>query len=360
MSTEALATVNSLTPQQQKGWLTLGAAKQDLARRHELATLELQKILQDAEPNITSTEEALSIYRKKHADMIAEGQKFRGVIKEKIMAQSLQIEANYDPKNYEGYKVVNERLIKMKTDQEERNSQAQRRAQERNNYIAHKKNQYELLAADYKQRALNEINTMYISYLKGKVQDPDVEAIRQTITDLKFDTSEKVVGTQYQRKYITDDEAKAIMADLEKPNLPILRNQMIVLLDQKFSSYQHDLKANTVEQVEMFAQQEVQEIKQEAEMNVGINNLTAQAVDVPSVMAEGKPLTRAVKVVVEDSEAWHLKVITAYLKFPLCRAHVGVKKWSNLTVGQMAAALGAYATETGEMSAELEYEELIK
>lgn len=353
-----------LPPEKIKAWGVVGLKKQQLAEQQEILGLELQKILLDADDNnITELEAALIAFRKKHKEMVELGQTFRSLINEKVLQQSLAIEAQYSPGSktvapYEEYKKKSDRLLALKLDQENKNKAAQNKAQEEANYKAHIRNQCEILAADFKQRALQEIFKMYKFYLDQKVKEPDVEAIKTTISQMKFSTPVK-----FEKKLLNEEEAKAINATVPKPNLKVLQDEMIKVLNDKFLTYQNDLAAGNKEQVDLFHQQEIQELKTQTEISVGINNLAAQAATpAASIVTEGKALKRSYEVKVEETEEWALKVMAAFIKYPMARQHIRARQWSNIALKQMAAALGAYATETNgaERDASLTYVENVK
>lgn len=347
-------TITELPEAKQKGWIKVGIMKANLKITHEQKGLGLQAILLNSGKTILEREESLKKYRTEHTTMVSDGQAFRKLITEKVLQESIEIEKQYDPKTNADYTRMQNGLVADKLKQQQDNQATQAKEQERNNYIAHIKNQYEILIADYKKRAVTELYTMYNNFLKGKVKTPDVQAIKDVISEMTLGKPQK-----FTRQYVTDVEATTIVAAAAKPDFAKLQAEMLKEVDLKFTTYKNDLKAGAQEQVELFGQKHIQEIETEAQQNVAVNTLQAQATPV-TVMMEGKALKQSVQIVEEDSEGWAVKVITGFMKYPLCRGHLRVRKWPNLSVGQMAAALSAYASETGERVQGLEYKEVVK
>lgn len=349
-----LPAIVSLNPNQQKSWVAVGEWKSQLAKSHELKSLELQKLLLNPGTTIVEIENTLGSYRKLHQEMTKDGQQFRALIDEKVLQQSLTIEKEYSPKVNENYLLAEKSLTTLKLKAESDAKSTQAKAQEKLNYATHIKNEYLTVSNELRQAAVIEMNTMYVSYLKGNVKNPDIEAIKATIRGMQ---PRKYV--MYNKQYVTDPEATIITQGIPRPDYNAIREEMVALVDEKFKSYAHDLKANTVEQVEAAAQEEIKEIAKETAIEVGVNTMSAQA-NVPEIIHEGKALKRLLECVVEGGEQWHINVISAYLKNPLCRSHITVKAWENLTVKQMAAALGKYASETGDVDPNLQYREIVK
>ena len=359
---ELPATTTELAPDKIQAWGKVGLRKQILSEQQTRIGLELQKILLDADDSITGMETALAAYRKKHKEMVDLGQTFRSLIDEKVLQQSIEIEKTYSTGSktqaaYPKYKAMEDSLLQKKIDQDKKNSAAIAKKQEELNYVAHIKNQLEILVADLKKRSLEEIFRMHRFFLEKKVKNPDLATLKEAISEMKFGKP-----VTYDRKYLTDDEAKAINASIPKPNLKELQGEMLKVIDEKFLTYDNDLKAGNIEQVDLFHQEALQAVETDKEIAVGINTLTAQAGTAAGIVTEGKGLKKTLEVVVEETEEWAIKVIAAFLRYPLARQHIRSKQWSNVAIKQMAAALGAYATETEgkEKDNSLTYVEKVK
>jgi hypothetical protein len=338
----------------QRSWAAVGHWKAELSKRHELKGLKLQELLLNPGTTITEIENTLASYRRVHTEMVTDGQRFRKLIDEKVLQASLTTEKEYSPKVSDKYLTTDKALTDLKVKANDAAKSTQAKQQEKLNYAAHIKNEYLVVTNELRQAALTEINSMYINYLKGKVQQPDTQAIKNTIAAMK-----PRAYVKYPCQYLNDDERKEIIATIPRPDFPAITVSLVAEVDAKFASYAHDLKANTVEQVELFAQQEIQDIQDATIIDTAVNKMTAQA-QVPEIMIEGKKLKKTVEVVVEGTETWMLNVIGAFLRTPLCRAHVTTRKWENLTVAQMATALGKYASEVGEQDENLQYREVVK
>lgn len=373
--TKAPAVV-SISPEAQRGWIAVGHFKNEVANLQQAHALKLQEIINSPGVTITEIESCLANYRKVHSEMKKDGQEFRAFITSKVLQPSLDIEKQYDPKVSDAYLTAEKQLLDKKIEQDNANKQTQAKAQEKLNYEAHIKNEYLRVANDLRIAGLKEINQMYINYLKGKVKKPDTNAIKETIktlvenmhalVEIDTPTGKQTVrrikaGTYnvYPTQYLGKEEKQAIIQSIVAPDYDKIREDLIEEVDKKFASYQHDLAADNVEQVEVVAAEEVAEIAAETVIEAGVNQMQAAA-SVPVVMTEGKAIRRTMEIVVEGTESWHLSVIAAYLKNPLCRKFVTAKKWENLTVAQMCAALTKYSNEIGEEFEGLTYREVVK
>ena len=337
------------------GWLSVGALKFQTADKQSKHCLSLQQIMLTPGDTITDIEKSLAKYRNVHKEMVAIGQKFRSFITDRVFSPSLNIEAEYSPNKYEPYLIAEKTLLDKKVEAEKKASDAANKQKEEQQYRAHIKNQYEDIVADFRIRAANEINTMYLSWLKGGVKQPEISMLKKTLSEMNFKA-----GAKFVRRLVSDTEATAIFQSIPAPSLQELRKEALKMCDDKFMSYQHDLQLSDISTVQASAEQSIADIKHEAEQNIAINTLEAVSTPIVAIEPEGRRIKKTVEVVVEGTEGWAISVISAFLRTPDCRQFLLVKKWENLSVGQMAAAIGKYSTETGDQLHGLSYREVLK
>ncbi len=352
-----LPAVVSLDANKQRGWVAVGEFKAMLEKEHQLKTLELQKLIQAPGTTIVEIETTLANYRKVHTGMVTAGQEWRGFITSKVLQPSLDTEKEYSPKSSEAYLLVEKDLTAKKVAASNAAQQTNAKNQELANYAAHVKNEFLNVVAEFKQAAIKEINQNYIDSLKGKVKHPDTDAIKAVIKEMK-----PRAYVLFTKHYMTDEnkaEYVAVGKSIPHPDFNKIREELITEVDNRFASYQHDLAANTVEQVEQEAKQEIEELGRDAQIETGVNQMAAQST-VAEIQPEGKRLKKAVEVVLEGSKTWAMHVSMEFWKNALISDYVTVKQWENLSVKQMAGAVGKWASATGEMSPNLQYREVVK
>jgi len=86
--------------------------------------------------------------------------------------------------------------------------------------------------------------------------------------------------------------------------------------------------------------------------------LIAQA---ETLIVDTPKVKREIKIVVIESEAWAMAVMTNFIKnWQHVNKYVKVKSWAKLSIGQMADALAKHISETGETFSNLQTEEVCK
>ena len=93
-------------------------------------------------------------------------------------------------------------------------------------------------------------------------------------------------------------------------------------------------------------------------MESATNVLIAQA---EVVQIETPKVKRELKVVIVESEIWAISVCNNFTRLlPHLSKYLRVKSWGNLTLAQMADAMGKYMSETGDKIGNLQTEEVCK
>ncbi len=206
-------------------------------------------------------------------------------------------------------------------------------------------NEYYRMATEYKIALKEEITKTYLTMLEGNVP---ASAIPETITALRSALTQVPVPVfvKYQRNLVKDVEAKIEFAKIPAYNPKAdLETAQTSGIEEVFSNYSRDLQ-NSVQAAaavkQDFAAEKV-ELKENLNAEVATNNLAAEAI--PFTMSGGPKVKKNLEVEVVMSEQWEVNVIKSFLKnWQSCRS--SIKSASDkLSVGQMAKALGKFATD---------------
>jgi predicted metal-dependent hydrolase len=159
--------------------------------------------------------------------------------------------------------------------------------------------------------------------------------------------------------FITDQEALDIFHSIDKyePSNDLAYYQTLV--NDRFAMYGHDL-ANEESLTKLLQEQQlrVSQAEQELKADIATNTLIAQA---ETLIVDTPKVKREIKIVVIESEAWAMAVMTNFIKnWQYVNKYVKVKSWAKLSIGQMAEALAKHISETGETFTNLQTEEVCK
>jgi predicted metal-dependent hydrolase len=202
------------------------------------------------------------------------------------------------------------------------------------------------------------IDSSYINCIKVKVPVDQLDAMIADLQSImsRFDLSSFV---KFQRMFITDQEALDIFHSIDKyePSNDLAYYQSLVT--DRFAMYAHDL-ANEESLAKLLQEQQIRvaQAEQELKADIATNTLIAQA---ETLIVETPKVKREIKIVVIESEAWAMAVLTNFIKnWQYVNKYVKVKSWAKLSIGQMAEALAKHISETGETFTNLQTEEVCK
>ena len=327
--------MNQLTTIQQ-GWLKLAEIRIDLFDRLRLDELACQKELnriqdlplEKMQANLRNAKFNLSEAKRKRLEftrMIDEANKFE-------LAARLDIESKA--------------------------KESQLHANEVALYKAHIINEWTRIAHEYRSNLQKMIDSSYINCIKAK--NP-VEQVSAMVSDLqsimsKFDLSSFV---KFQRMFITDQEALDIFHSIDKYEPANDLSYYQTLVNDRFEMYAHDLaNEESLAKLEEEQQIRVANAEQELKADIATNTLIAQA---ETLIVDTPKVKREIKIVVIESEAWAMAVMTNFIKnWQHVNKYVKVKSWAKLSIGQMADALAKHISETGETFTNLQTEEVCK
>jgi hypothetical protein len=332
-----------------KGWLELADKKTNLVTELQNAELELQTILKDT-LSISEREDNAAKYKKKHSELKEKRLSFTRDIEQRLFAPLMEFEKRTDPKVDAKFIAYEKNTLDLKLEDENKAREAKQKADEISRFETHLRNEYERIAADFRIAVYKELTTMYNHFIEAKIENPNVQDVITAVNSIKLSEVAK-----FPPVFNTREAFLEIYKKVPKVDWFELLKEANTTVTEKFAMYEHDLKANVkVDEAEAIAK-----IEQEKSERQAVNTLLAEATTVTFV-SEGKPIKRMLDVVVEESPAFAKTVIANFLKYSASWEYLSNRKWSTLTVAQMAAALGKYMTETGDVIDGLKTKEVVK
>ena len=346
--------MNQLTTIQQ-GWLKLAEIRIDLFDRLRLDELACQAELKDIEnlplekmqANLRNAKFNLSEAKRKRLD-------FTRMIDDKLSQPSMEFEKRMAAMIDEATKLE----LAARLDNESKAKEAQLLQNEIAQFKTHIVNEWTRIAHEYRSNLQKMIDSSYINCIKAK--NP-VDQVLAMVEDLKvimskFDLSSFV---KFNRMFITDQDALEIFHSIDKyePAGDLAYYQ--TLAEERFQMYAHDL-ANEESLAKLLQEQQIRVAAAEQELaaDIATNTLIAQA---ETLIVDTPKVKREIKIVVVESEAWAMAVMTNFIKnWQYVNKYVKVKSWSKLSIGQMAEALAKHISETGETFSNLQTEEVCK
>jgi hypothetical protein len=346
--------MNQLTTIQQ-GWLKLAEIRIDLFDRLRLDELACQAELKDFEnlplermqANLRNVKHFLSEAKRKRLD-------FTRMIDDKLTGPSMEFEKRMAAMIDEATKLE----LAARLDNESKAIEAQLLQNEIAQFKTHIVNEWTRIAHEYRSNLQKMIDSSYINCIKAK--NP-VSQVPQMVSDLKDILSRFEPGNfqKFDTRLITDQQALEIFHSIDKydtmEDLPYYQGQVHVI----FKMYAHDLANDeSLAKLEQEQQIRVAAAEQELAADIATNTLIAQA---ETLIVETPKVKREIKIVVVESEAWAMTVLTNFIKnWQYVNKYVKVKSWAKLSIGQMAEALAKHISETGETFANLTTEEVCK
>lgn len=343
--------MNQLTTIQQ-GWLRLAEIRIDLFDRLRLDELACQGELKDIESlslekmqaNLRNAKFNLGEAKRKRLE-------FTRMIDDKLTSPSMEFEKRMASMIDEASKLELAKRLAIESEAKEQQLHANEVAM----YKAHIVNEWTRIAHEYRSNLQKMIDSSYINCIKARV---DVAKVPEMVLDLVNILAKIKLSTfvKFQRMFISDQEALDIFHSIDKYELSNDLAYYQSLVGAKFEMYVHDF--NSIEKLEEEQRIRVAKAEQELKADLAINTLIAQS---ETLIVDTPKVKREIKIVVIESEAWAMAVITNFVKnWQHVNKYVKVKSWAKLSIGQMAEALSKHISETGETFANLETEEVCK
>jgi hypothetical protein len=346
--------MNQLTTIQQ-GWLKLAEIRIDLFDRLRLDELACQAELKDFEnlplermqANLRNVKHFLSEAKRKRLD-------FTRMIDDKLTGPSMEYEKRMAAMIDEATKLE----LAARLDIESKAIEAQLLQNEIAQFKTHIVNEWTRIAHEYRSNLQKMIDSSYINCIKAKNPVSEVPAM---VSDLKKIMSKFALGNfqKFDTRLIANEQALEIFHSIDKyvhdKDLAYYQG----LAEERFQMYAHDLaNAESLAKLEQEQQIRVAAADQKLAADIATNTLIAQA---ETLIVDTPKVKREIKIVVVESEAWAMAVMTNFIKnWQDVNYRVKVKSWAKLSIGQMAEALAKHISETGETFSNLQTEEVCK
>jgi hypothetical protein len=346
--------MNQLTTIQQ-GWLKLAEIRIDLFDRLRLDELACQKELNNIQElplermqaNLRSAKFNLSEAKRKRLE-------FTRMIDDKLTQPSMEFEKRMAAAIDEASKFE----LATRLDIESKAIEAQLLQNEISQFKTHIVNEWTRIAHEYRSNLQKMIDSSYINCIKA---NNPVSQVPQMVADLKVILSKIALGNfqKFDTRLIQDQQALEIFHSIDKydpiGDLPYYQGQVDVI----FQMYAHDLaNSESLAKLKQEQQLRVSAAEQELAADIATNTLIAQA---ETLIVDTPKVKREIKIVVVESEAWAMAVMSNFMKvWQDVNYRVKVKSWAKLSIGQMAEALAKHISETGETFANLTTEEICK
>ena len=347
--------MTQLTTQQQ-GWLKLAEIKHDLFDRLRLDELACQSELKDFESlslekmqcNLRQCKHFYSEAKRKRLD-------FTKMLDDKLYTPSMEFEKRMASMIDDATKLELAKRLAIESEAKE----AQLLQNEIAQFKTHIVNEWTRIAHEYRSNLQKIIDSSYINCIKAR---SPVEKLPAMVKDLKDIMSRFALGN-FQKftgiQLLKDEQCIEIFHSIDKyvhdGDLAYYQS----LVDDKFKMYAHDFaNAESLAKLEEEQRIRVAQAEQELKADLAMNTLIAQA---ETLIVDTPKVKREIKIVVVESEAWAMAVMTNFIKiWQNVNYRVKVKSWAKLSIGQMADALAKHMSDTGETFNNLQSEEVCK
>lgn len=347
------------TQTQVAAWLNMAKGKNMML--HNLSALELQAqgvlLPLKTSEDYKAIDEGLAAYRKLNTDMIEMRKTFTNAVNtgivQPLMAPEKRVEESED------YKLLTNKSLTLRKAEAEKASAANSKNAEIARFKAHIENEFFRVAAEFRELLRHECIGQYEIALREKLSG-DTSDIKKMLATLpvpqmiKFNTA---ILTQAEKQ----STYAACVKERGEPNFQEMYNEACKGLDTLFANFNSDL-ANAEAAISHNKQQtqlvDIAETKKLQE-DVAINTLITTS---ETVVINEPKIKKTLHVVLVESEGWAKSVMAAFIaNMPhLAGKMPRVKSWANLNVGQMAAALGQLASETGLVFNNIQLQEVEK
>lgn len=334
----------ALPPERAHVWQLMGLGKMKLEAELQGFALQLQQTLMNfAQVPTVEKPAKLQEYRRIHAQMVETRKSFTRYF-DLAASQCMDTEKTYDPKAHAQYLAAVALELKERTEANQAANAATAKNAEKAAYSAHIKNEYDRIATAYNLELEQYIHQTHTACLAAKTPIQNIAGAIATCVEA-FKSIKVQQLRPFAAQYIDDAERTTIFNTILQPDLPGIYNAAVQRLNQRFATYTHDLAAAefVLPQIENNHAIHVNTVSQQAANRQAATTLTEGAIaGTIHVGTEGlKAVTETTYIVVEDENPnFVLWIVAAFHEhYAECIKHVSVKKYGNLNVSQMAAAL---------------------
>lgn len=350
---------------QQASYVLLCERKNAIFNTLQTKELEAQQtlIILKPESKIEEIEETLKKYRAIFTEMAENIRKpFSNYLRDNLIQPSMEFETRVNPENNEDYKKWNLILIEKKRQDQSRIAELARKSDEKTKYLAHIKNENTNRVAEYKQKCIKEINTMYDMWIEAKIENPDINTLKQAIGEIRVRNANIM-----NRQYLSDQEASdsyvawLTAGEVYQVDQTELTQEMLQLVDVKFTTYANDLTAfknrpEVLTELKQAGVAELNKVEEQRKTTESVNNLVSTATIPTTFKSSYKPLKESFEIEMENSREFAVKVMSVFIQNPQLDKYLKVRDWKNLKIEQMCSAIAEYASDdNGKKFPEFKY-----
>jgi hypothetical protein len=337
-------TTAELTPQQ-KGWLKLAAHKDVTFKGLQEKELAVQSLLNKIEENkdLERVQEKLKQAKATAAEGKDQRLQFTNLIKEKLVTAAMAFET----RNEALIKTAETHELSLRTKAVEDNDKVSKLSKEESEFKAHFVNENFRIAANFRANLSKLINHYYVTALEKKTPPAKIKEYKDGIVPIIRAAKVEEKPAKFVRVLITQERAAELFKEVTPYNPQNNIEEAVKSIDEKFSMYAQDLQnaQAAIENSKKTLEDTIQKEQQNLTIETHTNNLIASA----DVVVSGPTIKKEVKAALENSEAYAIKVITASVQhWNAIKKFFKVKKWTNLSIEQLAEALAKLTSETGK------------
>lgn len=341
----------------QKGYLALSHRREILFKNLQAGELAVQSFLNDIsnDKDIASVQKKIGSAKEIISADIAQRLLFTNLLKEKVVMPSME----FEKRNETLLAVAAAHELVLRKEAAAKAQEGNALKQEETAFTTHFTNEFYSVAAEYRQTMAHWCHHYYQEALRRKEPVKTIQAYIEATKPILLAFAPRPLTPFPNRTLVTPERAKELYGSITKYNH--LEDQAAALksFESLFVMYAQDLKnaEAAIASSQTSLNTAVQQEQQAVIMETSVNNLVASA----GAVIEGPVIKVQVKAALEQSEQYALKVLSATIKnWNSIKKFIKVKKWTNLSVEQMAEALAKLVSETGVPVAGLETVEIEK
>lgn len=335
--------IPSIEAAKQNVWNLIGRGKGVMDRRLQTQNLQLQQTLMGWETkDQPALETALKAYKSGYSILVDKRKEFTQYL-DAAKEQCMKVERVYDPEKYDPFIKAKARELTLRQEAATTATKAQDKANEEAAFKTFVETEYFDIATQYRTDLRALIHQTYTACLSSKTPADKVQpAVNTCVAAMQTVQPRKM--NKFNSVHLPKEDAAVIFGKIQRPKFADIYAEMIKELQAKFSLYANDLAVGEKaiqQQTQLFEQVTTQE-KEQTEADKAAATLVNQATAMVTYTST-KPVIETTEIQVEDySWEWVAKIMGAFMaNFQACAAKVKNKKFSQMTVAQMAAALDA-------------------
>lgn len=330
----------------QRGWLQMCHNRNVTVSTLEAGELEVQGLIKNIETvtDLSKVQEALKKAKSIASEKMEVRKYFTGALKTKLIDKLME----YEKRSEELIETATKHELKIRQVAAKKAQDDSSKARETEQYKAHIKNEYARVAALYGLKLQNRIGFYYRGALAEKKKNKVLLEEYMTMIFNELPLIEKDAAVKFNRAWVTNEEAKVIIAEIPVPDYVAVLKAAQVSIATMFEMYDNDIKnaEAAIAAQDLEATQKQAAVESELTENAAMNNLVASA-DSFVVGGAGTPTVKKKWVINEENTSeWALAVMTGFIgNLKECQEKLLIKSWAKLTLSQMATALSKVAND---------------